>query len=209
MDNENQHVKTSTNVNPVDNESSMINNLENKHSDTMKWYTLQVRAGNEKSVKDALIESVKKNDVSNMFGDFFIPVIQFEEQKRGKKVVSEQKLMPGYIFIKMHMDEHTWNLVKDIPKVSNFLGDTKVPMPVKDAEMEQMFKKVRGKQENFTSDVEYALGDYVRILDGAFDTFSGSVNAVDNENKKVSVSVSIFGRDTFIDLNFDQIVKIR
>lgn len=173
------------------------------------WYIIQVASGTEKRVKDSILELAQKKGLEASFEDIKIPSVEYEGLKRGKKVTLEKKIMPGYIFIRMHMNEKTWGLVKSIPKVSNFLGNGRMPSPVSEAEMNKMLNYLNNQSSHVaSSEASYEIGHQVRVVDGPFESFSGMVEEVDLEKGRLRVAVTIFGRATPIDLAFNQVEKV-
>ena len=139
---------------------------------------------------------------------FYVPVETVSEVKKGKKVNVERKFFPGYVMVKMDINEDTWQLVKNTPRVTGFLGGSgNRPQPISDREAEQIFKQVQEGIESPRNTVEYDIGDSVKVTDGPFDTFVGVVEAVDEERSKLKVAVSIFGRSTPVELDYTQVEK--
>ncbi|MBN8512363.1 MAG: transcription termination/antitermination protein NusG [Rickettsiales bacterium] len=173
-----------------------------------KWYILHTVSGSEKGVKKMIEDQVVKKKMSDYFEDVVVPVIEVPEIKRGKKVMSEKKFMPGYVLIKMKMTDDSWHLVKSVPKTTGFLGSKTQPQALSDAEVEAIFKKLEAESKSASSTSIYNAGDKVQIIDGPFDSFTGVVEEVDIEGQKLKVSVSIFGKATPIELSFTQVKKV-
>lgn len=172
-----------------------------------KWYILHTMSGAEKSIKKAIEDQINKMKMSEFFEDIVVPVIEVPEIKRGKKVMQEKKLMPGYVLIKMVMNDKSWHLIKSVPKITGFLGSKTNPKPLSEVEVEDIFKKIESESENALSSSLYNVGDTVQVIDGPFDSFSGIVEEIDNEAQKLKISVSIFGKATQIELAFSQVKK--
>lgn len=172
-----------------------------------KWYILHAASGSEKSVKQAILDQAKKKKMSEYFEDIVVPVVEVPEVKRGKRVMQEKKFMPGYVLIKMEMNDQSWHLVKSVPKITGFLGSKTTPHPLKESEVESIFKQLENESESALSSSLYNIGDNVQIIDGPFDSFTGVVEEVNAEAQKLKVAVSIFGKSTQIDLNFTQVKK--
>lgn len=172
-----------------------------------KWYIIHTMSGSEKSVKKAIEDQIVKNKMSEYFEDIVVPVIEVPEVKRGKKVLQEKKLMPGYVLIKMEMNDKSWHLVKSVPKITGFLGSKTTPEPLKEKEVEKIFKQIESETQHALSTGLYNVGDAVQVIDGPFDSFSGIVEEVDNDQQKLKIAVSIFGKATQIDLSFSQVKK--
>ncbi len=172
-----------------------------------KWYILHTVSGSEKSVKKMIEERVAKKNMANLFQEIVVPVIETPEIKKGKKVIAEKKFMPGYVLLKMLMTDDSWHLVKSVPKVTGFLGSKTTPQPLSQREVDNLFKQIEDETETANLSSLYNAGDSVQILDGPFDTFSGVVEQVYSETQKLRVSVSIFGKETPIELGFSQVKK--
>lgn len=172
-----------------------------------RWYILHTASGSEKSVKRMIEDQIAKKNMSDSFEEIIVPTIDIPEVKRGKKVISEKKYMPGYILIKMQMTDEAWHLVKSVPKITGFLGSKNKPQALSQKEAERMFNNLAAESEIATSSTIYNAGDEVEVIDGPFESFSGTVKKVDLTSQKLSVSVSIFGKDTPMELNFNQVKK--
>lgn len=173
-----------------------------------KWYILHTVSGSEKGVKKMIEDQIIKQKMSDYFEKIVVPVVEVPEIKRGKKVLTEKKFMPGYILIKMEMTDESWHLVKSVPKINNFLGSKTIPQPLSDSAAEAIFKKLDTESKTASVSSLYNAGDNVQVIDGPFDSFSGTVEEVDVQNQKLKVSVSIFGKATPIELSFTQIRKM-
>ena len=172
-----------------------------------KWYILHTVSGSEKGVKRMIEDQIIKQKMSDSFEQIVVPVVEVPEIKRGKKVLTEKKFMPGYILIKMNMTDESWHLVKSVPKITGFLGSKTMPQPLNNGEVEAIFKKLEAETKTASSTSLYNVGDNVQVIDGPFDTFSGTVEEVDVATQKLKVSVSIFGKATPIELSFTQVKK--
>jgi transcriptional antiterminator NusG len=143
-----------------------------------------------------------------MFGEILIPTEEVIEIKKGEKVKVGKKFFPGYILVQMVLTDDTWHLVRSIPKVSGFLGTRSKPLPISNAEVERIVKKVEDSATNSRHAVNYEVGDAVTVCDGPFSSFQGVIEEVDVGKERIKVSVSIFGRPTNVDLGFSQVEKI-
>jgi transcriptional antiterminator NusG len=143
-----------------------------------------------------------------MFGEILIPTQEITEIRRGEKIKTEKKFFPGYILVQMTLTDETWHLVKAITKVSGFLGARGKPLPISNAEVERIVKKVEDSVSNSSYSISYEIGDTVTVCDGPFASFQGMIEEVDQEKERIKVSVSIFGRPTNVDLSFSQIEKV-
>jgi transcriptional antiterminator NusG len=175
---------------------------------TAKWYIVNALSGTEKSVAKAIKERAEKKGLATLIEDVFVPTESFVEVKKGKKVSSERKFFPGYILVKMLMNDETWQLVKGTPKVSGFLGGGgSKPQPISEREAASIFQQVEDGVKSPKSKVSFNVGDSVKVIDGPFDSFIGTVEEVLEDKNKLKVSVSIFGRATPVDLEFTQVEK--
>jgi transcriptional antiterminator NusG len=172
-----------------------------------KWYILHTVSGSEKRVKQMIQDQIVKKNMSDQFEDIVVPIIEVPEIKRGKRVVTEKKFMPGYVLIKMKMTDESWHLVKSVPKITGFLGTKTTPNPMSEEEVERIFKQLESETKNATSSSLYNVGDKIQVIDGPFDSFSGFVEEIDVEAQRLKISVSIFGKATPIELSFNQVKK--
>jgi transcriptional antiterminator NusG len=173
----------------------------------MKYYVVTTYSGYENKVKQALEERIKNEGLGEYFGDILIPVETVQEVVRGKKRIGERKFFPGYIFVQMTLTDETWHLVKDTPKVTNFVGNQK-PAPVSDAEIQSILSRMQTGAAAPTPIIRFEEGDTVKVIDGAFGGFNGTVETVKPEKQKVVVLVSIFGRSTPVELEYTQVEKL-
>lgn len=172
-----------------------------------KWFIIHTTSGAEKSVKKAIEDQIVKKKMSEYFEEIVVPVVEVPDVKKGKKVLQEKKLMPGYVLIKMDMNDNSWHLVRAVPKVMGFLGSKMTPEPLKDQEVKKIFEQIESETQQALSSSLYNVGDAVQVIDGPFDSFAGVVEEVDNEGQKLKISVSIFGKATQIELSFSQVKK--
>ena len=171
------------------------------------WYVVHAYSGSEKSVADEIRKKAEKQNLVDSFQDILVPTEEVVEIKRGQKANVERKVFPGYIMVRMEMNDTTWHLVKDIPRVTGFLGAKGKPAPITSAEAERLIKQLEEVATAPRSTVQYEVGETVRIVDGPFNSFTGLVETVDHDKTRLSVSVSIFGRATPVELEFTQVEK--
>lgn len=177
-------------------------------SNNMRWYAVQAFSGFEKSVKKGLEERIARSDIEDMFGDILVPVEEVIEVKNGVKSITERKLYPGYVLVQMQMSDQSWHLVKSTPRVTAFIGGTaQKPTPIKDKEVEIILQRMDESKSNPTQKLTFDRGEAVRVVDGPFKDFSGSVEDINYEKNKLRVSVVIFGRATPVELDFNQVEK--
>lgn len=172
----------------------------------MKWYIVQAYSNYENKVKLSLQHRIKDAGSEEYFGEILIPRESLQENRGGKKRVSTRTFYPGYIFVQMELTDATWYLVKETPKVNGFVGGRK-PTPVPRKEIAAITQQVAEGQAKPKLKVVYAVGDHVRVCEGPFANFTGAVQEVNAEKQKVKVLVSIFGRETPVDLGFGQVEK--
>ncbi len=174
-----------------------------------RWYIIHAHSGFEKKVAQAILETAAQKGLSAAFEQVVVPTENVVEVRRGKKTASERKFFPGYVLAKMDMSDATWQIVKTTPKVTGFLGGKGIrPQPITEKEALTIFNAVEDGATSPRHTVHYDIGENVKIVDGPFESFVGVVEDVDDGRSKLKVSVSIFGRATPVELNFDQVVKV-
>jgi transcriptional antiterminator NusG len=173
----------------------------------MKWYIVHTYSGHENKAKLTLLERVRNNNLTEYFGDVLVPTESVMELVKGQRRTTTRKFFPGYMFVQMILDDRTFTLVKNTPKITGFLGGTK-PTPVPEREITGLQTTVsEGKQPKPRAKVHFEVGDSVRVVDGPFANFSAKIEEVKQDKQKVKVSVSIFGRATPVELDFTQVEK--
>lgn len=174
----------------------------------MRWYAVQAFSGMEKSVKAGLEDRIARSELQDQFGDILVPVEEVIELKNGQKTISERRLYPGYVLVQMDMTDESWHLVKSTPRVTSFIGGTaQRPTPIKDKEVEIILRRMDDSKSNPTQKMTFEKGEGVRVIDGPFKDFSGSVEEINYDKNKLRVSVVIFGRATPVELDFAQVEK--
>lgn len=174
----------------------------------MQWYVVHAYSGFEKSVARALKERIARAGMQDKFGEILVPVEEVVEMKGGQKSVTERKFFPGYVLVQMEMNDDTWHLVKSTPKVTGFVGGTATkPAPISEKEVNAILQQIQEGVEKPKPKVLYEVGELVRIIDGPFSDFNGTVEEVNYEKSKLRVSVTIFGRATPVELDFSQVEK--
>ena len=171
----------------------------------MKWYVVQVYSGYEQKVRLSLAERIKQANLDAEFGEILIPTETVQDPQRGKRV-SSRTFYPGYIFVQMSMNDDAWHVVRDTPKVTGFVGG-RTPQPVPAPEIQSVVQQVEEGAAKPRPRVMFEQGDHVRVNDGAFANFTGTIEEVKPEKQKVRVLVSIFGRATPVELDFTQVEK--
>ena len=172
-----------------------------------RWYVLHAYSGYEKKVADSIVDQAEKLGISEHIEETSVPTQNIVEVKRGVRVNSERKIFPGYILIKMNLNDDTWHIIKNTPKLSGFLGNKGKPIPISNAEAKRISQQVIDGIEKARPAVMYDIGEQVKVCEGPFASFSGLVEEVDEEKSRLKVSVSIFGRPTPIDLEYNQVEK--
>lgn len=175
---------------------------------TKRWYVVHAYSGFEKSVQKALKERIARSGAQDKFGQILVPVEEVVEMKSGQKSISERKFFPGYVLVEMDMDEESWHLVKSTPKVTGFIGGTATrPTPISEAEVGKIMQQMQEGVEKPKPKVLYEVGEMVRVKEGPFTDFNGTVEDINYEKSKLRVSVTIFGRATPVELEFAQVEK--
>ena len=175
---------------------------------SLKWYIVHVYSGHEQKVKIALEEKIQASRYPEKFGEILIPTENVVELVNGKRKESTRKFYPGYILVRMYLDDETWHIVNSTQKVTGFLGGKNKPAPISDREAKSIIDKMQQGKDKPQPKYFFELGDEVRVVDGPFANFNGTVEDVSPDKEKVKVLVSIFGRPTPVELNFIQVSKI-
>lgn len=174
-----------------------------------KWYIVHAYSNFENKVADAIKQSASEKGMAELFEEVFVPTEEVTEVRRGRKINTERRYLPGYVLVKMVLNDQTYHLIKDTPKVTGFLGSGNRPMPVSQREVDRIRGVVTDSIERPRSTITFEIGENVRVTDGPFASFSGVVEDVDEEQQRVKVAVSIFGRATPVELEFAQVEKTR
>jgi transcriptional antiterminator NusG len=177
-------------------------------SDQMHWYIVQTYSGYENKAKLALDIRVEQNGMQDLFEEVFIPTEMVTEVRNGKKRQVKRKFYNGYIFVKMQITDQSWHLVKNTPKIVGFLGNQLNPVPVPEHEVKRITDRIEEGQLKSTTSYSFSQGDRVRIIDGNFSDFTGSVEEVNEEKEKLRVVVEIFGRPNSVEFDYDQVIAV-
>jgi len=173
-----------------------------------RWYVVHAYSGFEKSVQRALEERIARQGMQDVFGQVLVPVEEVVELKLGQKSISERKFFPGYVLVEMEMNDESWHLVKSTPKVTGFVGGSaNKPTPISEKEVAKIMQQMQDGVEKPRPKVLFEPGEIVRVKDGPFTDFHGSVENVNYEKNRLRVSVTIFGRATPVELEFGQVEK--
>jgi len=174
----------------------------------MRWYVVQAYSGFEKKVQGALIERVELAGLGEKFGRILVPVEEVVEMRAGQKRKSERKFFPGYVLVEMVLDDDTWHLVKETPRVLGFIGGkADQPSPITEAEAQNILRRVEESGDKPRPKTMFEPGEMVRVIDGPFNDFNGVVEEVNYEKSRLQVAVLIFGRSTPVELEFGQVEK--
>ena len=171
------------------------------------WYIVQSHSSFENKVADLIKEEAEKAKISEKIDEIVVPTHDVTEVKRGKRVQRKKKYFPGYILIKSEMDNNIYHMIKNIKRVSGFLGSKGMPVPVSDKEIEKILGQIKDGVTQSKSTVEYSVGEKVQVIDGPFASFNGMVEEIDEDKSRLKVSVSIFGRPTPVELEYNQVEK--
>ena len=174
----------------------------------LKWYVVHAYSGMEKAVERNIIERIQRAGMQDRFGRILVPTEEVVEVKNGVKRTTERKFFPGYVLVEMVMDDESWHLVKHTNKVTGFVGGAKNrPAPISEAEVLKIVSQMEQGADKPRHKVEFEVGEYIRVKEGPFTDFNGTVEEVNYEKNKMRVSVTIFGRATPVELEFNQVEK--
>lgn len=174
---------------------------------TARWYIVQAYSNFEKKVSDSIKERALAAGLEDAFEEILVPTEEVIEVRRGRKITAERKFFPGYVLVKMEMNDQTYHLIKETQKVTGFLGAGNRPMPVSQKEVDQILHQVQEGVERPKPSITFEVGETVLVSDGPFASFSGVVEDVDEERTRLKVAVSIFGRATPVELEYGQVEK--
>jgi len=176
---------------------------------TKRWYVVHAYSGFEKQVQRSLKERIERAGMEEQFGEVLVPTEEVVEMKKGVKRRSERKFFPGYVLVEMEMNEDTWHLVKDVPKVMGFIGGKQdKPAPISEREADLILNRVKEGADKPKPKVLFEPGEMVRVIDGPFNDFNGTVEEINYDKSRLRVAVSIFGRSTPVELDFQQVEKL-
>jgi transcriptional antiterminator NusG len=173
-----------------------------------RWYIVHAYSNFEKKVAESIREQAKQRNLEDHFEQVLVPTETVVEVRRGRKVNAERKFFPGYVLVKMDLTDEAYHLIKNTPKVTGFLGADKKPFPISEAEAQRILSQVQEGIERPKPSITFEVGEQVRVSDGPFASFNGTVEEVDEGRSRVKVAVSIFGRATPVELEFGQVEKL-
>ena len=172
-----------------------------------KWYIIQAYSNFEKRVKETLERDAEEKGLSHLFEEILVPTENIIEVRKGRKVESERKFFPGYVLAKIDLTDAAYHLVKNTPKVTGFLGSANKPMPVSEAEVARIVGQIQEGVETGRPTIVFDIGETVKVIDGPFQSFNGTVESVDEEAARLKVLINIFGQGTPVELNYMQVEK--
>jgi transcription termination/antitermination protein NusG len=173
-----------------------------------RWYVLHVYSGFENKVAEAIMDKAKQLGLDEKVEQVLVPMEEVMEVRRGQKVNAERKFFPGYVLANLDLSDEVWHMVKDTPKVTGFLGAGNKPSPISSKEAERLLKQIQEGVERPRHAVLFDIGEAVKVSEGPFASFNGTVEEIDEEKGRLKVSVSIFGRATPVELEFSQVEKV-
>ena len=172
-----------------------------------KWYVIHTQTGYEDKVKANIEKRAEMSNLKELISQILVPTEKISEVKEGKKKISTRKFFPGYILIEMELTDETWYLIKNTPGVSGFIGSGRRPVPLEDSEVQTILKQTELAKEKPTPKVIFEKGEGVRVLEGPFANFNGTIEEINPSKGKLKVTISIFGRDTPVELEYGQVEK--
>ena len=172
-----------------------------------RWYIIQAYSNFEKKVRDAIMSEATQKGLDKYIEAIEVPTESVVEVRKGRKVESERKYFPGYVLAKMDLTDEVYHLIKNTPKVTGFLGSATKPMPVPDAEVDRILGKAKDATDAPRPMITFEIGESVKVVDGSFQSFNGTVESVDEENARLQVLINIFGRATPVELDYTQVEK--
>ena len=172
-----------------------------------RWYSVSVLSNFEKKIAEAIRTKAEEKGLADQIDEVLVPTEEVIEVRRNKKVTAERRFMPGYVLVRMEMSDEGYHLINSINRVTGFLGPQGRPMPMRDAEVQAILGRVQEGEDSPRTLIHFEIGERVKVSDGPFEDFNGMVEEVDEENQRLKVTVSIFGRETPVELEFTQVTK--
>lgn len=172
-----------------------------------RWYSVSVLSNFEKKIAEQIRTLAAEKAMSDEIDEVLVPTEEVIEIRRGKKITTERRFMPGYVLVHMEMSDRSYHMINSINRVTGFLGPQGRPMPMRDAEVNQILNRVQEGEESPRTLIHYEIGERVKVSDGPFEDFEGMVEEIDEDNQRLKVAVSIFGRETPVELEFTQVTR--
>jgi transcriptional antiterminator NusG len=172
-----------------------------------RWYSVSVLSNFEKKIAEGIRVAAAEAELEDQIDEVLVPTEEVIEIRRGKKIPTERRFMPGYVLVHMEMTDEGYHLINSMNRVTGFLGPQGRPMPMRDAEVNQILNRVQEGEEAPRTLIHFEIGEKVKVNDGPFEDFDGMVEEVDNDNQRLKVTVSIFGRETPVELEYAQVTK--
>lgn len=172
-----------------------------------RWYSVSVLSNFEKKIAEQIRTAVIENGLEDQIEEVLVPTEEVIEVRRGKKVTTERRFMPGYVLVRMEMSDKGYHMINSINRVTGFLGPQGRPMPMRDAEVQAILGRVQEGEESPRTLIHFEIGEKVKVSDGPFEDFDGMIEEIDEVNQRLKVAVSIFGRETPVELEFTQVSK--
>ena len=174
----------------------------------MRWYVVHTYSGHENKVRENIQKMINSSSIKDHFGQIVVPTEEVAEMKKGKKTITTRKFFPSYILIEMYMSDEAFHLVSDLPGVTGFVGTSSGPQPLSKAEVERILGRMDKERQTIIPEIPFTMGEHIRIKDGPFSDFTGVIDEINVERGKLRVLVSIFGRETPVELDFLQVERI-
>jgi transcriptional antiterminator NusG len=174
----------------------------------MRWYVVHTYSGHENKVRENIQKMINASSIKDHFGQIVVPTEEVAEMKKGKKTITTRKFFPSYILIEMHMSDEAFHLVSDLPGVTGFVGTSTGPQPLTKPEVERILGRMDKEKQTIIPEIPFTLGEHIRIKDGPFSDFTGVIDDINVERGKLRVLVSIFGRETPVELDFLQVESV-
>ena len=174
----------------------------------MRWYVVHTYSGHENKVRENIQKMINSSSIKDHFGQIVVPTEEVAEMKKGKKTITTRKFFPSYILIEMYMSDEAFHLVSDLPGVTGFVGTSSGPQPLSKAEVERILGRMDKERQTIIPEIPFTMGEHIRIKDGPFSDFTGVIDEINVERGKLRVLVSIFGRETPVELDFLQVESI-
>ncbi len=181
---------------------------EERTGPPMRWYVVHTYSGHENKVRENIQKMINASSIREHFGQIVVPTEEVAEMKKGKKTITTRKFFPSYILIEMHMSDEAFHIVNDLPGVTGFVGTSSGPQPLTKAEVERILGRMDKEKQTIIPEIPFTLGEAIRIKDGPFSDFTGVIDEINAERGKLRVLVSIFGRETPVELDFLQVENI-